>query len=130
MTISNSPRFRRIARSVVTSVVPAIALLLTWVANAHAHGGMAGPEEIGPPLFTGVALGFLSYWAVVLWPTSRRRKDDRRADPSDGDPIERPRRVSNNGATRSVRTTPRLRKIEGGAKPAGDSTGDRKAIDA
>jgi hypothetical protein len=55
-----------------------VATLIWWMgtaAIAHAHGGMAGPDELGPPLFTSVALGFVCYWLVILWPSSRRKDD-------------------------------------------------------
>jgi len=43
---------------------------------AHAHGGMAGPDELGPPLFTSAALGFVCYWLVILWPKTKSKDPD------------------------------------------------------
>jgi hypothetical protein len=43
---------------------------------AHAHGGMAGPDELGPPLLTSAALAFVCYWVVILWPASKRKGSD------------------------------------------------------
>lgn len=45
------------------------------VAPAHAHGGMASPSELGPPLLTSGAIGLACYWLVMLWPsaTAKRR---------------------------------------------------------
>ncbi len=43
---------------------------------AHAHGGMAGPDDLGPPLFTSAALAFVCYWVVLLWPASKRKRSD------------------------------------------------------
>jgi hypothetical protein len=57
-----------------TSIAAAIGLLAS-ASIAHAHGGMAGPDEIGPPLFTSVALGFVCYWLVILWPSSKSKDD-------------------------------------------------------
>src|SRR5260221_10962855 len=39
---------------------------------ARAHGGLAGPNEVGPPIMTSVALAFVCYWVVILWPSSKR----------------------------------------------------------
>jgi hypothetical protein len=51
------------------SGVLAIAL---WIAlsatTAHAHGGIAGPDELGPPVIISTLLGVACYWIVVLWP--------------------------------------------------------------
>jgi cation transporter-like permease len=55
--------------------VTLIALL--WVglavAAANAHGGIAGPDELGPPVITSALIGIACYWIVVLWPSGRRR---------------------------------------------------------
>jgi hypothetical protein len=40
---------------------------------AHAHGGIAGPDELGPPVITSTLLGIACYWVVILWPSGRRR---------------------------------------------------------
>ena len=40
---------------------------------AHAHGGIAGPDELGPPVIISTLLGIVCYWAVVLWPSRRNR---------------------------------------------------------
>jgi hypothetical protein len=62
----------RIARSAI-----AISLGLGATASAaYAHGGMAGPDELGPPLFTSAALAFVCYWVVILWPSSKREGSD------------------------------------------------------
>jgi hypothetical protein len=84
--------------------------ILTWLmgtaAIAHAHGGMAGPDELGPPLFTSVALGFVCYWLVILWPSSkpkdnaptvtgkRSRKDRRSRRGASGKPGDNPQHSS------------------------------------
>jgi hypothetical protein len=51
------------------------ALAILWVAafapSAQAHGGMAGPDELGPPVFLSVALGIICYWIMILWPVRR-----------------------------------------------------------
>jgi len=50
-----------------------LVYLTASVSTAHAHGGMAGPDELGPPLFTSAALAFVCYWLVILWPSSRNK---------------------------------------------------------
>src|SRR5262245_15520762 len=56
--------------------------LMTWMALfvcpalAHAHGAMSG-DELGPPLMTSAFLGIVSYWVVMLWPSSRKNHTSR-----------------------------------------------------
>jgi hypothetical protein len=40
---------------------------------AHAHGGLAGPDELGPPVIISTLLGIGCYWLMVLWPSRRNR---------------------------------------------------------
>ncbi len=53
------------------------AIAALWIiaaaTNAHAHGGMAGPDELGPPVIISTLLGIACYWIVVLWPSRRGR---------------------------------------------------------
>jgi hypothetical protein len=78
---------------------------------ALAHGGM-GPDEIGPPIMTSGLIGFVSYWAVMLWPSARKNTDqtvgvneqDLYAPHTERRPKKRSARV---------KRVPRLRKIEG-----------------
>src|SRR5215475_14342148 len=51
-----------------------LAYVFLAPALAHAHGSMSS-DELGPPLFTGGLLGFISYWIVILWPSSRKKDD-------------------------------------------------------
>jgi len=48
-----------------------------WIAAAastvHAHGGIAGPDELGPPVIISTLLGIACYWVVMLWPSRRSR---------------------------------------------------------
>ncbi len=55
------------------TAIGAFVWILGAAPIAHAHGGMAGPDEIGPPLLTSAALGFACYWLVILWPSSKRK---------------------------------------------------------
>jgi hypothetical protein len=57
---------------------PTAAAIVSMLASpmiAHAHGGLAGPGEVGPPIATSIALAFVCYWVVILWPASKRKDD-------------------------------------------------------
>jgi hypothetical protein len=58
--------------------------LLAFCSTASAHGGIAGPDELGPPVITSVILGFAGYWTVMLWPTRRNGRTNGKK------PIRRP----------------------------------------
>jgi hypothetical protein len=53
------------------------AIALLWVAGmastAYAHGGIAGPDELGPPVITSALLGIACYWLVLMWPSRKAR---------------------------------------------------------
>jgi hypothetical protein len=51
-------------------MVAAIWLGISY-SSAYAHGGIAGPDELGPPVITAVALGLGGYWTVMLWPSRK-----------------------------------------------------------
>jgi len=55
--------------SIIFTASGAIAIFAT---PAFAHGGFAGPEELGRPLGVSAALAFICYWTVILWPSRRR----------------------------------------------------------
>ncbi len=40
--------------------------------KAYAHGGMAGPDELGPPMGMSIAIGLACYYLITLWPSHRR----------------------------------------------------------
>jgi hypothetical protein len=54
----------------------ALLIALLWsglfAARAYAHGGIAGPDELGPPVITSAVLGIGGYWLMLLWPSRRR----------------------------------------------------------
>jgi hypothetical protein len=54
----------------------AVAVALLWsglfAARAYAHGGIAGPDELGPPVITSAVLGVGGYWLMLMWPSRRR----------------------------------------------------------
>jgi len=71
----NTPAARVLSRF-CRHMVLALLWLDATALVARAHGGMAGPDELGPPLFTSVALAFVCYWAVILWPSYKSRNPD------------------------------------------------------
>jgi hypothetical protein len=50
---------------------------LVWLglaaSSAHAHGGIAGPDELGPPVIISVIIGIVCYYTMTLWPSRRSR---------------------------------------------------------
>jgi hypothetical protein len=60
-----------VRRTIVTATSVAL-VVLAWSPYAHAHGGMVGPEELGPPLTISAALAFAGYWLMILWPSKPR----------------------------------------------------------
>jgi hypothetical protein len=54
----------------------AVMLALLWTgifaARAYAHGGIAGPDELGPPVITSAVLGIGGYWLMMMWPSRSR----------------------------------------------------------
>lgn len=61
------------------AIVIAIGWVLIAAGAAHAHGGMAGPDELGPPVGISVAIGLACYFGITLWP-SPRREDGRKRE--------------------------------------------------
>ena len=118
----HSPRSRIIRQGLAI-----IAGNLMTTSIAHAHGGMASTDELGPPLFTSVALAFVCYWLVILWPASKRKGTD---DAPRGEKMlsDEQRRAAKRAHTRAApRQNAQLRKLEG--KRARSKSG-RKASDA
>lgn len=66
-----------------SGMVRSATIALMWIAGtasaAYAHGGIAGPDELGPPVITSAALGILCYWVVVMWP-SRKQRDGQKTN--------------------------------------------------
>jgi len=61
------------------STIIASLWILIAASAASAHGGIAGPDELGPPVIISTFLGIACYWIVVLWP-SRQHRNVRRID--------------------------------------------------
>ena len=115
-------RLEILRKSHVTLSVAVFTSLIIVPTLALAHGGM-GTDEVGPPLMTSGLIGFVSYWLVMLWPSSRKGKT-----------------VAGSGTTITLRTRqrsrkrsalgkriPQLRKIEGNGQLDGDQTSRRRA---
>ena len=62
----------------------AIALLWSgmFAASAHAHGGIAGPDDLGPPVVTSAVLGLAGYWLMMLWPSRDQTRVNRKRRPT------------------------------------------------
>lgn len=105
----------RLIRIPLRSVSIGLATLVSMLASAsaaHAHGGMAGPDELGPPLLTSGALGFACYWLVVLWPSAKNRRTL-----PDGPGSKTRRRTRSNGHPKArkpaaAKQVPRLKEVE------------------
>ena len=105
----------------------ALASSMVAPALALAHGGM-GPNEIGPPIVTSGLLGFAGYWAVMLWPSAKKKNDQ---EMKTGGQNPYGHRTDVRVQTRPVRVkrAPRLRKIEGRGQHGGEQHTRRKVSD-
>ena len=59
-------------RTTFRAVVVALLWSGLFAARAYAHGGIAGPDELGPPVITSAVLGIGGYWLMLMWPARRR----------------------------------------------------------
>jgi hypothetical protein len=59
-------------RTTFRAVIVALLWSGLFAVRAYAHGGMAGPDELGPPVLTSAVLGIGGYWLMLLWPSRRR----------------------------------------------------------
>jgi hypothetical protein len=102
--------------------------LIVLPALALAHGGM-GPDEVGPPIGTASLVGFVSYWVVMLWPSSKKKggaqvgPNGQRTSASETVTYVRTKK------TPRVKRIPHLRKIEAGTQFSSDQSERRKASD-
>lgn len=106
--------------------VTTLVCMVAFPALAHAHGAM-GPDELGPPLGTAGLLGFVSYWIVMLWPSSKKKAQKHLINSSNATVATpaRPRRRKNP----RVKRIPHLRKVGAGAQFPSDQPERRKASD-
>jgi hypothetical protein len=98
-------------RQVWRSSLAVLACLMAAPALAQAHGGIAGPAELGPPIFTSGLLGFLCYWVVMLWPSAKKKGDTEVGSGMQNKSATQTRRRSHQNSAH-VKRRPRLRKIE------------------
>jgi len=100
---------RRIAR-------PTLGIVLSLIASAsiaHAHGGMASADDLGPPLFTAASLAFVCYWVVILWPRSKRRNSDEAPPGREVQVRKNQSHARQSRKTAAPRQTAQLRQVEG-----------------
>ena len=105
-----------------------LACLMASASLAHAHGGMAGPEELGPPIFTSGLLGFVCYWLVILWPSSKKKGDTEVRPGTQNKSATRTRRRSHKNAVH-VKRVPRLRKVQRSGQVGSNVNSGRRATD-
>jgi hypothetical protein len=110
--------------------VATLTSMLAWASTAHAHGGMAGPSELGPPLLTSGALGFACYWLVMLWPSPKNRRTTPDGSNSKSNSSERLNEKSNGRKSARAKKMPHLKKIEGKMRVDAESSSRRNVIDA
>jgi hypothetical protein len=103
-----------------------LGYLIMAPSPAHAHGGMAG-SELGPPLVTSGLLGFVCYWLVMLWPSSKKG-DTEVGSNTPNRRITRTRRHAHQNYAR-VKHAPRLRKIERSGQVVSNVNSGRNATD-
>ncbi len=111
-TLARAYRRLQIPSRIARIAIAMLTTILTSASAAHAHGGMAGPSEIGPPLLTSGALGFACYWLVILWPSARKR-----IETPDGSSTKKGDGARMNGplSTRKsapMKQTPHLKKVK------------------
>ncbi len=105
-----------------------LACLIAAPSLAHAHGGMAGPEELGPPIFTSGLLGFVCYWLVMLWPSAKKKSETAVGSGTQNKSATRTRRRSRQNSAR-VKRVSRLRKIEKSSQVGSNVNSGRRETD-
>jgi len=63
---------RSLTRNLIAGACAAGAWILATASVGFAHGGMASVDELGRPLGVSIAIAFVCYWAVMLWPSRKR----------------------------------------------------------
>jgi hypothetical protein len=72
-------------RTIFRAVLVALLWIGLFAARAYAHGGIAGPDDLGPPVITSAVLGVGGYWLMLMWPSRRRPAvNDRKRKPMRG----------------------------------------------
>jgi hypothetical protein len=68
----------RLTRRLFASVSCLVVWLGLTATVAHAHGGMVGPDELGPPMAISGALAIAGYWLMLFWPFDKHDDPDKR----------------------------------------------------
>src|ERR1700736_1761806 len=110
---------RSLSRRITRQGLSLVLVLVASASMAHAHGGMAGPDDLGPPLFTSAALAFVCYWVVILWPASKRKHSDDAPDGKKMRAHENRRRRASRSSKRASGQASRLRNVEANRARAG-----------
>lgn len=120
----------RIPGRIVRIGVATLTSMLASASAAHAHGGMAGPSELGPPLLTSGALGFACYWLVMLWPSAKKRRATPDGSGSKTGSSARLNEHSNSRKSARAKQTPHLKMVESKLRVDAESSPRRNVIDA
>src|SRR6266852_5411165 len=111
-TSMRAPRLIRSPWRIARISMATLTSMLAMASAAHAHGGMAGPAEIGPPLLTSGALGFACYWLVILWPSAKKRPLTPNRSGTKTGRSARFDEQSNSRKLARAKETPHLKKVE------------------
>jgi hypothetical protein len=89
-------------RNLIAATCAAGAWILASASVGFAHGGMASADELGRPLGVSIALAFVCYWAVMLWPS--RKADNEQLKRGRRPPQSRNRRIMSGGGEERATT--------------------------
>lgn len=120
----------RIPRRTVRIGVATLISMLASASAAHAHGGMAGPSELGPPLLTSGALGFACYWLVILWPSAKNRRTTPDGSGTKTGSSARLDDPSRSQRSARAKKTPHLKMVETKTHLEAEPSSRRNVIDA
>jgi hypothetical protein len=74
LLVSIETEFELFSLRRITASVCGLSIWLALSASlAHAHGGMVGPDELGPPMAISGALAIAGYCFMLYWPFNRNR---------------------------------------------------------
>ena len=94
---------RSLTRNLIAGACAAGAWILATASVGFAHGGMASADELGRPLGVSIAIAFVCYWAVMLWP-ARKRDGNVQANRGKRPPQHRNRRIAAGGGEERAST--------------------------
>ena len=90
-------------RNLIAGACATGAWILASASVGFAHGGMAGPDELGRPLGLSIAIAFVCYWVVMLWP-SRKPGGNAQLNRGKRSPQRRNRRIASGGGEERAAT--------------------------